>query len=507
VVVLSGCGSGEKCDQGRAAGQRCSASASASGAGGDGQGGSTTSGGEPGEPSADCSSVLAPADGAVESVMVPAGSVRVDDVSALCDGSFVVSGSGSADISFERDDAEPIALSNATLWVARFAANGQPLWARAAEQALSDGSYVAPFPDASVALAGLFGTSATFGAGEANEVTLTAESIRLNGYVARYDSAGTLEWVKHIGPDDESRVWGVAARPDGTTLVALDSANTNGTIVDPDGIALELAGGDGALMALDAEGRFVGASLYTGLTVARVRLTVLDDGTLHMLGDANEAAVLAKGTPEEAAIGSAGAFLAHYDSQLQLLRVQSVAAHGSPATSSLLADGSSAFAGSFAESVTLAAGEPGEVTFDNAMGGRDAVISRLDAQGKLLWATQLGGEGAVDISSVTALPDGSVWIGGSYGIGIDADMTSTLELGAGTPGAITETTTGPLEFVARFAADGSPAWLLPVTGPARIEALSATPRSLIAVGEFTGPSSLGPLGIEGRGIFIGRVGP
>jgi hypothetical protein len=288
---------------------------------------------------------------------------------------------------------------------------------------------------------------------------------------------------------------------------ALDSANPNGTIVDPQGLALELAGGDGALVDIDADGNFLQASLYSGLTVETVRLTALDAGGVLMAGEATETAVLAKGTPEETPVGSPGVFVARYDAELKLDWMRRVPVPGTSSRTSVLRDGTAAFVGGFSDTLTLGAGEPNEITLENTLGERDGVVSRLDADGQLLWATQLAGEGAVDVYAVTALSDGSVWIGGAYGIGLAADEPSTLELAPGTAGAMSQTGTGSFSFVARLATDGTPAWVVPLSGSALFQALSASPRALIAAGEFMEAASLGAVDFDGRGAFIGRIGP
>jgi hypothetical protein len=140
-------------------------------------------------------------------------------------------------------------------------------------------------------------------------------------------------------------------------------------------------------------------------------------------------------------------------------------------------DGSSAFVGRIVDSVTLGAGESTQTTLTNGQGGEDGFVARLAADGHLLWASQIAGDQALDVYVVSSLPDGSVWVAGDYAAGLGPSVTSTLDFAAGTPSVMSVKTSGEFSFVARFGADGKPAWVVPFSsaGYLRTLAVSATP--------------------------------
>ena len=73
------------------------------------------------------------------------------------------------------------------------------LWAKSAEGTSADkGLGIAAFPNGSSVVTGRFRTSATFGAGEPNESTLTSAG-SLDIFVARYNADGSLAWARSAG--------------------------------------------------------------------------------------------------------------------------------------------------------------------------------------------------------------------------------------------------------------------------------------------------------------------
>ena len=78
--------------------------------------------------------------------------------------------------------------------------------------------------------------------------------------------------------------------------------------------------------------------------------------------------------------------------------------------------------------------------------GVDAVITKLDASGKPVWARNFGGPGDDMIEAIAATPDGGVAVGGSFG-----DKLSFADKGVPAVGADDG-------FVAKFDADGRRLW-------------------------------------------------
>ena len=462
-----------------------------------------------------CNAAAAAKDGSVESAITPQPSAYVSGVSAACDGSFVVTGQAPRGITFERADATKVELKDASVWFAKFDAKGQLAFAKPIVEGKSDDAvwaYPAVFPDGSLVLGGVFGTSAVFAQGEPNETKLDTLGTRLDGFVARYTATGALDWVQQIGPAGEVYVSGIAAGPNGLTYAAIHANNVGGVTLGPGVLDAELAGGDWAIATLDAHGKFLAASLGSALEPMPMKVVAAADGGVVVAGRGYAGGLFAKGTAQEQKQASPGLFMAHFSQDLQLDWVRSVDIPTDTFSSAVLPDGSGAFVSNFVRSVTLGEGEASEVTFTKQGVDKDGYVARIDDQGKLAWAVQLASADDVHAYGVTATADGSVWVAGEFGA--SAGKVSTLELGPGTPSVLSITGTGLTNFVARFAEDGKVEWATTFADEAYLhtQAMSAAPGSLIAAGMFNGSVSFGSAAhqldaVSSPSTFITRLGP
>lgn len=197
--------------------------------------------------------------------------------------------------------------------------------------------HVAAFADGSFVVAGQFGDTITFAEGTADETTLAADGTDV--FLAKYDPRGRLAWARRVtGPGFES-ARGVWAFPDGSCALA--------GIVPTDG-----------------------------------------------------ATTLGEGEPGEATVvagpGLSSFFVGRYDALGTLLWARG----GDPKSlayvdgAAVLPGGALAVAISFGfRSLTLNAGLPDARTFDG--GGYDVLLARYEADGRLGWVAQVGGQSAV----------------------------------------------------------------------------------------------------------------
>jgi hypothetical protein len=77
---------------------------------------------------------------------------------------------------------------------------------------------IAALSDGSAVVTGHFDGSATFGAGETNETTLTSTG-SLDVFVAQYNPDGTLAWATQAGGADSDEGFAVATLPEGNAFV------------------------------------------------------------------------------------------------------------------------------------------------------------------------------------------------------------------------------------------------------------------------------------------------
>jgi hypothetical protein len=111
---------------------------------------------------------------------------------------------------------------NQDAFVARYAPSGDLVWAKRIGG--DDGGQVATeaiaaLPDGSAFTTGAFSFSITFGPGEAEETTVVANGLNYDAFVARFDPAGNLVWVRQMGGSGDDWGTGLGVLADGTSLV------------------------------------------------------------------------------------------------------------------------------------------------------------------------------------------------------------------------------------------------------------------------------------------------
>ena len=207
------------------------------------------------------------------------------------------------------------------LFVAKYDADGALLWVtQAGAEGANDGGFGAVDVAGNVLVAGLFGGTAIFGAGEPNETLLTAAG---NGdiFVAKYDPDGALLWVTQAGSESEEsegasdiavdavgdcvitgRFYGAAifgaGEPNETALTAI-----GGDDVNEDIFVAKYAGGGTIVPAADItvtdsvapiDDLTVAFGDVTELTTADQTVTVTNDGSADLvLGNIAQANPLA----------------------------------------------------------------------------------------------------------------------------------------------------------------------------------------------------------------------
>jgi len=146
-------------------------------------------------------------------------------ITSFSGGTAVMVGRFSGSATFGPGEANETTLTSAgdlDICVAKYNADGTLAWAKRAGGTIKDDNQgAASFDDGSSVVIGYFGETATFGAGEANETTLTSAGSGENYdvCVAKYNSDGTLAWAKRAGGTDRNLGKRVTSRSDGTSIV------------------------------------------------------------------------------------------------------------------------------------------------------------------------------------------------------------------------------------------------------------------------------------------------
>ena len=160
-------------------------------------------------------------------------------VAAMTDNSVAVTGLFTGDMTLGALEPHETTLHSANLeaFVARFAAGGTLLWARATATAgYATAWAIAGTSDLGVVLAGELNGVTTLGdAGDPGAVVMTSETGGTDDvFVARYTATGALAWARRIGGSDNDEVLSIAAGPGDSVRVCGYFASD--ARVDADGI-------------------------------------------------------------------------------------------------------------------------------------------------------------------------------------------------------------------------------------------------------------------------------
>jgi hypothetical protein len=293
---------------------------------------------------------------------VPGGHVTGKSVSALADGSVLVTGEYSRTVRFGVGGANELTLTSssdfdADVFLAKWATNGELVWVSRAGGGPAHGmrgTGVAGLPDGSALVAGTFFDTATLGLGEPNETTITSYG-GVDVFLARYAPDGTLAWVRQAGGNGADGSSAIAATRDGTAVLT-------------------------------------GAFEYS--------------------------AWFGRGEPNETTLTTAGgydAFVAQYRPDGALNWVRQLGGRGNDIGYGVAMDdvGRPVVIGSFEWLVTPGVGEPNATTL-SAIGDGDVFVVHYTPHGTLRWARQAGGARNDFGQSVAALDDGSAIVAGYF---------------------------------------------------------------------------------------------
>jgi len=406
-----------------------------------------------------------------------AGGAAFDEatgVASFADGSYVVVGFFSGQAVFAAGEPEETTLTSAggtDIFLAKYAGNGRLIWARRAGGAGDDAaSGVDSFADGSVAITGVFTGNAVFGAGEANETTLSF----LHGkelFCAKFDADGNLAWARAARGVDLSATgdegFDVAAFDDGSVVVVgayeLQITFAEGTADER--VLLARGRRDVCIARYAANGTLVFATSAGGLGEDQgLSVAGFDNGAFVVCGRFFDVAVFGTGEANETALAATGVddvFVARFNAAglLQWARRGGGAAAEAAHAIDSFPDGSCVITGEFFGLAVFGEGGLNETALVPAA-APDIFIARFTQSGDLGWAKRAGGgvSGVGDRGhGITALVDGSCVVTGFF----ETDAV----FGSGEPHAtLLETTTSASVFVARLGADGTLEWAVSADG-------------------------------------------
>jgi len=399
---------------------------------------------------------------------------------------------------------------------------GELVWAKSAGGGQNErGLAITALSDDSTVVTGYFSVSATFGIGEPNETTLGPGAGDM--FIVRHNPDGSLAWAKAEGGNYGEMGCGVTALSDDSTVVTgvFYGPATFG-IGEPNETGLMSKGQHDIFIArFNPDGSLAWARHAAGGDDSEMvcGVTALSDDSTVVTGYFSVSATFGADEPNETTLRSEGwrdIFIARYSPDGSL--AWAVRAGGTDYSDEGhgiigLSHDSTVVSGYFVGSAVFGVGEPNETTLTSDGGRSDIFIARYNPDGSLAWAKRAGGASLEEGLGITALPDNSTVVTGSF--------QGSATFGNGEPNETTLTSDGGKcdIFIARYNPDGNLAWAKAAGGAhwddvgLGITALSDD--STIVTGYFFGPVRFGVgepnetmLTSDGRGdVFIVRYNP
>lgn len=346
---------------------------------------------------------------------------------------------------------EPGPSSSSAIFLAKYDAGGDVLWARSAGGNATDISNgVAVDPDGNACIVGAFQSdSLSFG-------TTTLFNTVTNGstedvFVAKFDPDGNVLWARSAGGSSGSpRDFGNAVAVDGNGNVCIGGYFRSQNMAFGPFLLTNIGQADAFIAKYDANGDVLWARSEAGgggdLCTA---LDVDASGNIYAAGHYYSNSITIGTTTLTNTNNVHDLFMAKYDADGNPLWARGASGNGDDWCTGLAADasGNMIVTGWFnGFPITF-----GSLTLPNA-GSKDIFIAKYSTLGEVLWA-QSAGEGYAEESGAIATDaSGSVYLTGLFGISISFGST-TINGGVGSN-----------VFVAKYDPDGDALWALGASG-------------------------------------------
>ena len=320
-------------------------------------------------------------------------------ISALPDGSAIVTGYFTGTATF--GSTTLTSSGGGDVFTAKVNTDGSFAWAsRAGGTGTERGYGVSALTDGSAIVTGYFAGTATFGSS-----TLTSSG-NPDVFTAKVNADGTYVWASRAGGTGTDIGLSVSALPDGSAIV---TGYFTGTVAFGSTTLMSSGSEDVFTAKVNADGTYVWASRAGGTGADfGYGVSALPDGSAIVTGLFTGAATF--GSTTLTSSGDVDAFTAKVKADgTYAWATRAGGAEMDVGTGvSALPDGSAIVTGLFTGTATF-----GSTTLTSS-GDVDAFTAKVNADGSFAWASRAGGSGTDFVFGVSALPDGSAIITGSF---------------------------------------------------------------------------------------------
>jgi len=354
-----------------------------------------------------------------------AGGAFTDQASAVAVdslGNIYVAGVFSATkIIFGNDTLTNVAYTTSIndIFLAKYDANGNVLWARSAGGMGSDlVNSVAADNSGNVYMAGAFWSDTIyFGPDTLISIDTTATK---DIFLAKYDTNGNILWAKSAGGKMDDDANAVTVDPSGNIFLA--GSFHGPKIIFGSDTLINAAFASSAiklfLTKYDSTGEVKWARTTTGTGWHSANAVVSDaNGNAFIAGSFYNSTINFNSTISLTNAGSNDIFLAKYDSSGNVLWARRAGAYDDESATTVRVDaaGNAYVAGNFS-SYSFTIGADTLVNADN--GGMylssDIFLAKYDSNGNALWAKRAGGTGYEGTKSIAVTPSGNTYIAGYF---------------------------------------------------------------------------------------------
>jgi hypothetical protein len=370
---------------------------------------------------------------------------------------------GSIDFSAGNGTNNLTSFGNNDIAVTKHAADGTLVWVKQFGGTTFDtGNSVAVSNTGEVVVVSRFSGTADFDPGNpGNKLTSVGG---FDSAVVKLNPDGSVAWVKQVATSiTDDAIDDVAVDQAGNVYLAGWFTGTADFDPSATGVANLSAVGaatdaDAFVSKLNADGSFAWAKQFGGNGIDDQTDSVAVDnaGNVYSTGlfGGSATATTVNGNVTLTGIGgSRDIFVNKFDANGNLLWVNQFGGAGEDLGQDIAVDssGNSYLAGFFSGNASF-----GSSTSFTNNGARDAVVAKLDTNGQVVWAKQIGNAGDDEVSEIVVSASNKVYVAGTFTNSLNLDLGGNLT---------TFTSQGAYDaFVTGMNADGSFAWLKPIGG-------------------------------------------
>ncbi|MBL7998629.1 MAG: SBBP repeat-containing protein, partial [Candidatus Kapabacteria bacterium] len=235
----------------------------------------------------------------------------------------------------------------------------------------------------------------------------------IDSYIAKYSASGVPQWAYRIAGNDLDRIYGISVLKNGDFVVTGNFASTvtfpGGSTLTSSG------GADGFIARFSSTGseqwvRRIGGSGND----ACARVVTDNDGNSYVTGFFNGTGSFPGGSVANlTSAGADDGFVAKYDANGTPLWAQRVGGTGSDFMDGIAIDSARnvVFTGRFSNTASFSGGSIGTIT---SAGGFDVAVVKYNTSGVPQWAQRMGGTGSDESYDICTDVSGAIFVGAEY---------------------------------------------------------------------------------------------